>query len=203
MKNLLVWVILSFFLSGCTSSKTNRTPLQECLITEGPDDLIAMRINRYVKEELNYTKNIVAVVSASNGTRSENHLTSKGRVVGCKSILKFDDGSSETGMITNESWKTPTYALSYTPNIAIVTKSTSNSSMRTSPKGICIGNIYNCSGTSSDEYYESNPTTPEDVRRNEEYMRNHQAYVCRTVSPSYADGVKVREYIVFDPRECR
>lgn len=203
MRNISVWLVLLFFLSGCSSSKTSRMPLQECLITEGSADLIVMRINRYVKEKLNYTKNIISVDSASNGARSENHLTSRGRVVECKSILKFDDGSIETGMIRNESWITPAYSLSYKPNTVSSSLTTSDSPSTPSNKGICIGNENNCSGTSNDDFYEPYPMTTEDVQRNKKYMRNHKTYVCRTVSPSYAEGIKVREYIVLDPRECR
>lgn len=203
MRNISVWLVLLLFISGCSSSKTSRTPLQECLITEDSEDLIVMRINRYVKEKLIYTKNVISVTSSSNGARSENLLTSRGRVVACKVILKFDDGSTETGMIKNESWITPAYSLTYKPNTASTSLPTSSSSSIPSDKGICIGNENNCSGTSNDDYYEPYPMTAEDVQRNEKYMRTHKTYVCRTVSPSYAEGVRVREYIVIDPRECR
>lgn len=203
MRNISVWLVLLFFLSGCSSSKTSRTPLQECLITEDSADLIVMRINRYVKEKSNYTKNVISVTSASNGARSENRLTSRGRVVECKAILKFDDGSTETGMIKNESWVTPAYSLSYKHNTDSKSLPTNSSSSVPSDKGICIGNENNCSGTGNDDYYEPYPMTTEDVQRNIKYMRNHKTYICRTVSPSYVDGVKVREYIVIDPRECR
>ncbi|MCA1920979.1 hypothetical protein [Buttiauxella noackiae] len=72
----------------------------------------------------------------------------------------------------------------------------------------CIGNSDHperkvCDDSSQDDYYEQYPQTKEDFDRNERYMQTHQTYICRRVSPSYPEGVRVREYVVTDPRNCR
>lgn len=74
--------------------------------------------------------------------------------------------------------------------------------------GICLGNSehperVNCASVDPDDYYEQYPETAEDFQRNERYQRNHQTYVCRKLSPSYAQGAAVSEYVVTDPRDCR
>lgn len=79
---------------------------------------------------------------------------------------------------------------------------------QTKMNGICLGNSdvpgsKSCASVDPDDYYEQFPQTTEDFQRNERYQRNHQTYVCRSVSPSYADGASVREYVVTDPRDCR
>lgn len=202
MKFVYFGLILAIFISGCTSSKTTKTPLEECLITDGPIEITTMHLNRYIKESLKYSKNLIAVYSPTSGGGRINNLTSRGRVLKCEAILKFDDGSSEKGTITNEISKTATQSLSYEPNIIIADIKAPAPTTPTS-KGICIGDANNCSGTKDDEYYTPYPTTQEDIRRNEKYIINHKTYTCRSVSPSYAEGVRVREYIVFDPRDCR
>lgn len=72
----------------------------------------------------------------------------------------------------------------------------------------CIGNADHperktCDDSAQDDYYTQYPQTAEDVSRNERYMQNHQTYVCQSVTPSYAEGARMREYIVTDPRDCR
>lgn len=71
----------------------------------------------------------------------------------------------------------------------------------------CIGNADHperktCDDSDQDDYYTQYPETAEDFSRNQRYMQNHQTYVCQSVNPSYAEGGRVREYIVTDPRDC-
>ena len=79
----------------------------------------------------------------------------------------------------------------------------------TSPTGICLKGINgkssgSCTGqTQNDDYYEQFPKSAEDFERNKKYMQTHQTYVCRTVRPSYADGFRIREFVVTDPNQCQ
>lgn len=210
MKTTPLILLITLSICGC-ANKNKPSDISSCLLVASSKSEIISSL---------HTGSSKAITDIHTTSFSRNFITPTHTE--CSVIAIYDHGGAESGILSAKniksahpqfdfisgSPKTREIAETITPLKASSDNYIAVEDSHSKKNRICIGNATHpeqksCDESLPDDYYTEYPETKEDFLRNEQYIQHHQLYVCRNVTPSYAEGVRVREYVVSDPRYCR